>query len=107
VRPIDPGSLAGNDPAVLAAPLGGEALDLHAAAAALAGQAARRATAPVLRGVPSGWRNVPNEDQVTVLRCGGQHLEVRYAFGRDGLHIAVGGRDLPGVAGGEIGPDGA
>ena len=104
---IDTGYLDRHDPAVLAAPLGGEALDLHAAAAALAGQAARRATAPVLCGVPSGWRNVPNEDQVTVLRCGGQHLEVRYAFSRDRLRIAVGGRDLPGVAGGEIGPEGA
>ncbi len=104
---IDTGYLDRHDPAVLAAPLGGEALDLHAAAAVLAGQAARRANAPVLRGVPSGWRNVPNEDQVTVLRCGGQHLEVRYAFSRDGLRIAVGGRALPGVAGGEIGPEGA
>jgi acetyl/propionyl-CoA carboxylase alpha subunit len=104
---IDTGYLDRHDPAVLAAPLGGEALDLHAAAAALAGQAARRATTPVLPGTPSGWRNVPNEDQVTVLRCGGQHLEVRYAFGRDGLRVAVGGRDLPDVAGGEIGPEGA
>src|ERR1019366_6196528 len=43
---IDTGYLARHDPAVLAAPLGGEALDLHAAAAALAGQAARPATAP-------------------------------------------------------------
>jgi acetyl/propionyl-CoA carboxylase alpha subunit len=103
---IDTGYLARHDPAVLAAPLGGGALDLHAAVAALAGQAARRAAAPVLRGVPSGWRNVPNEDQVTVLRCGEQHLEVRYAFGRSGLRVAVGGKDLPGVVGGEIGPEG-
>jgi len=50
---------------------------------------------------------VPNQDQVTVLRGGGEHLEVRYCFGRDGLRIAVGGRALPGVASGEIGPEGA
>ena len=62
-----------------------------------------------LPGLPqqvAGWRNVPNEDQVTVLRCGEQHLEVRYAFGRSGLRVAVGGKDLPGVVGGEIGPEG-
>jgi acetyl/propionyl-CoA carboxylase alpha subunit len=61
----------------------------------------------MLRGVPSGWRNVPNEDPVTVFTCGAERREVRYSFGRSGLRIAVGGRDLPGVAGGEIGPEGA
>ncbi len=104
---IDTGYLDRHDPAALAAPLRGAALDLHAAAAALAGQAARRASATVLRGVPSGWRNVPNEDQVTVLSYGEEHLEVRYSFGRGGLRVAVGGRDLPEVAAGEIGPEGA
>ena len=104
---IDTGYLARHDPAVLAAAPSGAALDLHAAAAALAGQAARRAAAAVLPGVPSGWRNVPNEDQVTVLRCGEERLEVRYSLRRDGLRVSVGGRDLAGLTGGEIGPEGA
>jgi propionyl-CoA carboxylase alpha chain len=97
---IDTGYLD-RHPTAGAAP-GGDALDLHAAAAALAGQAARRAGAVF----PSGWRNVPNEDQVTVFTSGEQRLEVRYSFRRDGLRVAVDGRDLPGVAGGEIGPEG-
>jgi hypothetical protein len=48
---------------------------LHALAAALAGQAARRASAPVLGGVPSGWRNVP---------AGPQHAEFRHEDGVGG-----------------------
>ena len=102
---IDTGYLARHDPAVLAAAPGGDALDLHAAAAALAGQAGRRASAGVLPSIPSGWRNVPNEDQVAVFSCGADRLEVRYSLGRSGLRIAVSGKDLPGVAAGEICPD--
>ena len=102
---IDTGYLDRHDPAALAAPPGSEALDLHAAAAALAGQAARRASAAVLRSVPSGWRNVPNEDQSATFTCGAQHCQVRYCFTRSGLRITVGGRDLPGAAAGLIGPD--
>jgi propionyl-CoA carboxylase alpha chain len=102
---IDTGYLDQHDPAALAAPPRGDALDLHAAAAALAGQAARRASATVLRGVPSGWRNVPNEDQVAVFACGEEHREVRYSFGRGGLRIAVSERDLLDVVAHEIGPE--
>jgi acetyl/propionyl-CoA carboxylase alpha subunit len=61
----------------------------------------------VLGGVPSGWRNVPNEDQAAFFTCGEERREVRYCFGRDGLRVTVDGRDLGGVAGGEIGPEGA
>jgi len=104
---IDTGYLARHEPAALAAAPSGGALDLHAAAAALTGQAARRAAAPVLGGVPSGWRNVPNEDQAAFFTCGEERREVRYCFGRDGLRVTVDGRDLGGVAGGEIGPEGA
>ncbi|HEX2485983.1 MAG TPA: biotin carboxylase N-terminal domain-containing protein [Myxococcota bacterium] len=81
----------------LAAPLcdaSGERL--HAAAAALALQAGRRAAAAVLAGLPSGWRNVPAADQVQELEgAGGARLEVRYRFARKGLHAAVGGEALP------------
>ncbi len=49
-----PAELAAPDPAVTA---------VHALAAALAGQAARRAAAPVLATLPSGWRNVRSADQ--------------------------------------------
>ncbi len=45
----------------LAAPLvTGEAVQLSALAAALAGAATRQQTARVLSGLPSGWRNVPS-----------------------------------------------
>ncbi len=50
--------------AALAAPLAGhEAAQLSALAAALADAAARKASAKVLGGLPSGWRNVPSQPQ--------------------------------------------
>jgi propionyl-CoA carboxylase alpha chain len=50
--------------AELTAPLAGEeALRLSAIAAALADAAARQASAKVLGGLPSGWRNVPSQFQ--------------------------------------------
>ncbi|HVT69896.1 MAG TPA: biotin/lipoyl-containing protein, partial [Trebonia sp.] len=99
---IDTGYLDRHSPAELAAPpspgtgpgapgrtvLDRTVLDkdlIHAIAVALADQALRRADAPVLRGVPSGWRNVPSAPQ-----------RVSYTLtGRDGV-----GR-------GDAGPDGA
>ncbi|MGE5135945.1 MAG: biotin carboxylase N-terminal domain-containing protein [Gemmatimonadota bacterium] len=93
----DTGYLTRHDPAELGAPPGGAATDLHAAAAALAGQAARRAAAPVLGTVPSGWRNVAGDGQVIVYEGAAGQLEVRYQLGRHGTRIAVNGRELPGV----------
>ncbi|WP_405091564.1 biotin/lipoyl-binding protein [Micromonospora sp. NBC_01392] len=52
-------------PEVFAPLLPAEQLPLAALAAALSGAAARRAAAPVLAGLPSGWRNVPAVPQVT------------------------------------------
>ncbi len=50
--------------AALAAPLAGQqAAQLSALAAALADAAARKASAKVLGGLPSGWRNVPSQPQ--------------------------------------------
>jgi propionyl-CoA carboxylase alpha chain len=93
----DTGYLARHDPAALAAGPSPEAVALHAAAAALAGQAARRAAAPVLATIPSGWRNVPSGDQSAVYLCGGGELPVRYRLGRAGTRVTVGGRELPGL----------
>jgi acetyl/propionyl-CoA carboxylase alpha subunit len=101
---IDTGYLTRHDPAELAA--GPEhALDLHLAAAALAGQAARRAAAGVLPAVPSGWRNVRSEDQHAVFLVDGQPHEVRYRLDRDGLRVSVDGRPVPDAALGAAGPD--
>ncbi|GAA1983867.1 biotin carboxylase N-terminal domain-containing protein [Catenulispora subtropica] len=70
----------------LAAPLvGPEAERLSALAGALAVAAANRAAAPVLAGLPSGWRNLPSQAQRRVLSAGGSDHEVRYRFSRDGL----------------------
>ncbi|HEY6790898.1 MAG TPA: biotin carboxylase N-terminal domain-containing protein [Trebonia sp.] len=52
--------------------------ELHAIAVALADQAARRAAAPVLAAVPSGWRNVPNSPQQVTYHAGDQPLAVAY-----------------------------
>ncbi|MCW2582577.1 MAG: Methylcrotonoyl-CoA carboxylase [Klenkia sp.] len=67
-----------------------EVVALHAAAVVLADAAARRAAARVQRPVPSGWRNVPSVDQVTVLAHGDDELEVRYRRTRDGWRVRVG-----------------
>src|SRR5699024_4552072 len=70
----------------LAAPLADEAaVDLSALAAALAGAAANRTAAPVLGGVPSGWRNVRSQPHRKRYRHGEREVDVAYALGRDGL----------------------
>jgi acetyl/propionyl-CoA carboxylase alpha subunit len=85
-------------PAELGAPLCDEAGErFHALAAALALQAERRAAAPVLGPLPSGWRNVPSEDQVQELEGRAGRLLVAYRFGRDGLRARVGGEAALGV----------
>ena len=102
---IDTGYLDRLDPAKLAAPPGPELVALHSAAAALASQARRRTGAAVLPAIPSGWRNVPGEDQVASYTCGGQQVEVRYRFGRSGVQVAVDGQALPGVVVHRAAPD--
>jgi propionyl-CoA carboxylase alpha chain len=72
----------------LAAPLADSAAaGLSALAAALAGAAARQQDAPVLGGLPLGWRNVPS--QLQRARYAGH--EVGYRIDRGGLVVA--GRD--------------
>jgi propionyl-CoA carboxylase alpha chain len=60
---------------------GSGAVRLSALAAALAGAAANRAEATVLRDLPAGWRNVPSGPR----RADFEEAEVRYRVTRDGL----------------------
>jgi propionyl-CoA carboxylase alpha chain len=78
-----------------------EATRLHAAAAALAAQAERRATTPVYPAVPSGWRNNPSQLQRTDLEItrppGPATVSVAYRFDRTGALevLEVDGAPLP------------
>jgi propionyl-CoA carboxylase alpha chain len=72
----------------------GEGVAARAAAAALARQAANRASARVLGGMPSGWRNVGGLPQRVFYRVGEETVEVAYALGRNGLWLTVGGEPL-------------
>ncbi|MFC0503922.1 biotin carboxylase N-terminal domain-containing protein [Micromonospora costi] len=71
-------------PEVFAPLVPAERLPLFALAAALAGAAARRVSAPVLAGLPSGWRNVPAFPQVTRFSGPAGEVEVRYRLDRTG-----------------------
>jgi len=62
----------------------GRELGEAALAAALSAQATRRADAPVLRTIPSGWRNNPSTPQEIRYRAGGREVAVRYLRQRDG-----------------------
>lgn len=61
-----------------------DAVRLSCLASALAGAAARRATAPVLRSLPSGWRNVPSGSQTAVYDGPAGPVEVGYRMNRHG-----------------------
>jgi len=83
-----------NGPGGLAAPLAGDdAARLSALAAALADAAARRASAKVLGGLPSGWRNVPSQLQRKEYERPGVHagdarqIEIGYRIDRAGLLV--------------------
>ncbi|MFG1884195.1 acetyl/propionyl/methylcrotonyl-CoA carboxylase subunit alpha [Micromonospora sp. NPDC049102] len=80
---IDTGFLD-RHPEVFAPLLPADRLPVTALAAALTGAVRRRADAPVLAGLPSGWRNVPAVPQIT--RFGGPDGEigVRYRLDRTG-----------------------
>ncbi|MEU8156954.1 biotin carboxylase N-terminal domain-containing protein [Micromonospora sp. NPDC048986] len=81
---IDTGFLD-RHPEVFAPLLPADQLPLTALAAALAGAAQRRASAPVLGGLPSGWRNVPAVAQVSRFTGpNGDEIEVRYRLDRTG-----------------------
>ncbi len=83
--------------AVLVAPLlDTDELRVAAAAAALAGQAAARAVAPVQASIPSGWRNNPSTDQTVSFEHGDDTPTVGYRFDRHGAlaRLVVGGEPL-------------
>jgi propionyl-CoA carboxylase alpha chain len=61
-----------------------DAVQVSYLAAALAGAAARRATAPVLASLPSGWRNVPSGAQTCVFAGPSGPVEVGYRLDRTG-----------------------
>jgi propionyl-CoA carboxylase alpha chain len=67
-------------------------LRVHAAVAALAAAAGRRADA--LPAVPSGFRTVPSAPQRTSYRAGERVVEVAYGFRRTGLSVQVDGEEL-------------
>ena len=90
---IDTGYLDRHRPAELCR-AGAEAGPVHLLAVALAGQAWRRAEAPVLATLPSGWRNNPSAPQRARYELDGQPAEVTYRFGRDGPRAEVDGTDL-------------
>jgi propionyl-CoA carboxylase alpha chain len=80
----------------------GAASTAHLLAAALAGQAARRAAAPVLASLPSGFRNNPSAPQsVTYERSTdqgrGERVEVTYRIDRGSVTAAVAGEPVPDV----------
>ncbi|GII54703.1 acetyl/propionyl-CoA carboxylase subuit alpha [Planotetraspora thailandica] len=65
---------------------GAAAVRISALAAALAGAAANRASAPVLAGLPGGWRNVVSQPQRAAFDGErGERVEVAYRLTRDGL----------------------
>jgi acetyl/propionyl-CoA carboxylase alpha subunit len=97
---IDTGFLGRHDPAVLGAPKAGEDVEqLHALAAALAAQAARRRDAPVLAGLPSGWRNNPSQLQTCAFTGHRGRIDIGYRFDRAGrcVETAVNGAPRPDV----------
>jgi propionyl-CoA carboxylase alpha chain len=61
-----------------------DAVRVSCLAAALAGAAARRAAAPVLASLPSGWRNVPSGSQTAVYDGPAGPVEVGYRMNRHG-----------------------
>jgi propionyl-CoA carboxylase alpha chain len=109
---IDTGFLVRHDPAVLGAPLAdAPTRRLHAVAAAVAGQARRRADAPALGLMPSGWRNNPFAPQ-TVSFTGldadtDTVVEVAYRFDRAGtcVWLAIDGDERADISVLRGGPD--
>ncbi|NES31322.1 biotin/lipoyl-binding protein [Micromonospora terminaliae] len=92
---------------VFAPLLPADQLPLVALAAALAGAAGRRAAAPVLRGLPSGWRNVPAFPQVTRFAGPDGEIEVRYRLDRRGALAdwSVSAAPAPAVTVAEVTPE--
>jgi acetyl-CoA carboxylase biotin carboxylase subunit len=103
---IDTQFLDRHDPAALAVPLGGEQVErLHAAAAALAAQGQRRASARVLANIPSGWRNNPSQSQQVRFLASAGEIAIEYCFQRNGLQLRIDGEEQPGASCAVIAPE--
>jgi propionyl-CoA carboxylase alpha chain len=89
---IDTGYLSRHDPVALAqTSRSPQAVQVHSLAAALAAQADRRASTPVLQTLPSGWRNVPSGRQEAVFSSDGDEIDVRYRLGTHAVDATVNG----------------
>ena len=86
---IDTGYLQRHDPAGLSV-CEQTAIRIHAVSAALASLAHRARQTVILPGLPSGWRNLPSQDQVVQYRAGDEVIEVRYRVQRGGIRVTAG-----------------
>ncbi|MFY1689311.1 acetyl/propionyl/methylcrotonyl-CoA carboxylase subunit alpha [Plantactinospora sp. WMMB782] len=84
----------GRHPEVFAPLLPPDRVGLAGLAAALAGAAARRAAAPVLGTLPSGWRNVPTTGQTIGYAAPAGPIEVDYRLDRSGALVAWSARPV-------------
>jgi propionyl-CoA carboxylase alpha chain len=89
---IDTAYLQRHDPAELmvgrtdAAAVAG----VHALIAAIAAQAGRRVSTPILPGLPSGWRTLPSARQAIAFTVGDDRIDVTYRFDRGQPSATVG-----------------
>jgi acetyl/propionyl-CoA carboxylase alpha subunit len=87
-----------HSPVELGRPLADAAAErVHAIAAALAAQAERRVSAPVLGSLPSGFRNNPSALHEVAFEGRAGRIDVGYRLGRAGLVVQLGGERVPGV----------
>ncbi|QRY42773.1 biotin/lipoyl-binding protein [Mycolicibacterium boenickei] len=86
---IDTGYLQRHDPADLSV-CEQDAIRIHAVSAALASLARRARQTVILPGLPSGWRNLPSQDQAVQYRAGDEIIEVRYRVERGGIRVTTG-----------------
>ena len=92
---IDTGYLVRHDPiALIESSADPNADAIHALAASLGAQAARRGAAKVLASMPSGWRNVANAPQHVTWILDAKQIQVSYRFGREGLSAQVGANPM-------------
>jgi acetyl-CoA carboxylase biotin carboxylase subunit len=103
---IDTHFLERHPPAALGMPPADEQADrLHAAATALAAQSARRRQTPVLRTIPSGWRNNPSQLQEVAFETRSGRIVIAYRFDRSGLVLTINGVKQPNVRLGRCTPE--
>ncbi len=92
---IDTGYLERHNPSVLmTAGSHADATRIHAAVAALAGQAGRRARTSVLPGLPSGFRTLISAPQQVSFTSGDAQVDVTYRFHHGRVTVTVDGVEL-------------